>query len=74
MFGMYLMTPKLLTIIEKNVAHNKRDAKGNFGITEAMDELRREDGVSGFVVQGERFDLGTPAHLKQTGMSYTSNL
>ena len=74
MFGMYLMTPSLLKIIEHNVAHNKRDAKGNFGITEAIDQLRRERGVNGFVVQGERFDLGTPELLKATGTSYTSKL
>jgi UTP-glucose-1-phosphate uridylyltransferase/mevalonate kinase len=71
-FGMYVMPSSLLEIIAHNVSHNKRDSKGRFGITNAMDQLRRENGVNGFVVNGERFDLGTPLHFLETSKNFST--
>jgi hypothetical protein len=45
---------------------------GRFGITNAMDQLRRENGVNGFVVNGERFDLGTPLHFLETSKNFST--
>jgi len=59
LFGQYILTPKIFEYLEEHINHNIRE-RGEFQLTPCLDILRQEEGVTGYVVQGRRFDIGTP--------------
>lgn len=58
-FGQYVLTPRIFEFLEENIRHNLRE-NGEFQLTSALENLRREDGAIGQIVDGERFDIGNP--------------
>lgn len=40
--------------------------RGEFQLTSCLDRLRREQGFSGYVVDGRRFDIGLPDAYRRT--------
>ncbi len=58
-FGLYALTPGVFRCLEESVSHNMREG-GEFQLTSCLDRLRREEGMSGCLVRGRRYDLGTP--------------
>jgi UTP--glucose-1-phosphate uridylyltransferase len=65
MFGLYILNPTIFTVLEERISKNVRDA-GEFAFTPALDRLRKEEGVLGFVLEGQRFDIGDPASYLKT--------
>jgi len=59
-FGMYVVEPIIFDYLEYSSTHNIRDERGKMGFTEMLDKLRQEHGLSGIVMDGERFDVGDP--------------
>ena len=59
-FGMYVVPPSVFNILEYHIEHNVRSAGGDFQFTTALETLRRNEGLHGYLVDGERFDLGKP--------------
>ena len=55
--------------LEENITHNLRE-KGEFQLTSCLDRLRQEDGFSGYIVKGRRFDVGVPDAYRQAMMDY----
>jgi UTP-glucose-1-phosphate uridylyltransferase/mevalonate kinase len=58
-FGQYVVKPQVFDYLEEHITHNIREG-GDFQLTSCLDRLRQEDGFLGYVVEGRRFDIGTP--------------
>jgi UTP--glucose-1-phosphate uridylyltransferase len=69
MFGQYVLSPRIFAYLEENITHNVRE-KGEFQLTSCLDKLRREDGFTGVVINGRRFDIGMPEAYRQTVIDY----
>ncbi|UCB46776.1 MAG: NTP transferase domain-containing protein [Spirochaetota bacterium] len=65
LFGQYVLTPKIFEYIEENIKHNFRE-RGEFQLTSCLDRLRQEEGITGYVINGERFDIGIPESYWKT--------
>ena len=68
-FGMYILDPKVFDYLEENIQHNNREG-GEFQLTSCLDRLRQEEGFTGYLVQGKRFDIGLPQSYRQTMIDY----
>lgn len=64
-FGQYVLKPKVFEYLEEHISHNIRE-RGEFQLTSCLDRLRQEDGFTGFIVRGRRFDIGLPEAYRQT--------
>ncbi len=68
-FGIYVLQPQIFEFLEQNIAHNLRE-RGEFQLTSCLDELRKADGFSGYIVKGRRFDIGLPEEYRQTVIDF----
>ncbi len=68
-FGIYVLQPQIFEFLERNITHNLRE-RGEFQLTSCLDELRKTDGFSGYVVKGRRFDIGLPEEYRQTVIEF----
>jgi UTP--glucose-1-phosphate uridylyltransferase len=68
-FGIYVLQPQIFEFLEQNITHNLRE-RGEFQLTSCLDELRKADGFSGYVVNGHRFDIGLPEEYRQTVIGF----
>ena len=68
-FGIYVIEPQIFGFLEQNIEHNFRE-RGEFQLTSCLDELRKTDGFSGYVVKGRRFDIGLPEEYRQTVIGF----
>ncbi|MBN1548536.1 MAG: hypothetical protein JW902_17945, partial [Syntrophaceae bacterium] len=68
-FGQYILDPRIFNILEERIQQNIRE-KGDFQLTSCLDILRKEEGFIGYVVQGKRFDIGTPEMYRQSMIDY----
>ncbi len=64
-FGIYIVKPTIFNYLEEHIEHNIRE-KGEFQLTSCLDRMRKEEGFSGYLVKGRRFDIGTPEVYRQT--------
>ncbi len=58
-FGQYVLTPGIFEHLEEHISNNVRE-HGEFQLTSCLDGLRREEGMAGYMVRGDRFDIGMP--------------
>jgi UTP--glucose-1-phosphate uridylyltransferase len=70
-FGQYVLSPKVFDYLEEHIRLNIRE-RGEFQLTSCLDRLRQEDGFTGYVVKGRRFDIGTPAAYRQSLIDFVS--
>ena len=68
-FGIYVIEPQIFGFLEQNIEHNFRE-RGEFQLTSCLDDLRKADGFSGYVVKGRRFDIGLPEEYRQTVIDF----
>lgn len=68
-FGMYVLQPELFAYLEENIRNNVRE-NGEFQLTSCLDRLRQEQGFSGYVVKGTRFDIGLPDSYRRAVIDY----
>ena len=68
-FGIYVIQPQIFEFLEQSIAHNLRE-RGEFQLTSCLDELRKVEGFSGYVVKGRRFDIGLPEEYRQTVVDF----
>jgi UTP-glucose-1-phosphate uridylyltransferase/mevalonate kinase len=69
LFGQYVLTPRIFDYLEELIGSNVRE-RGEFQLTSCLDRLRREEGLNGYVVKGERFDIGTPDSYREAVINY----
>ena len=59
LFGQYVLKPEIFNILETKIRTGQRES-GEFQLTTALDLLRQSDGFNGWLVEGDRFDIGLP--------------
>jgi UTP--glucose-1-phosphate uridylyltransferase len=69
LFGQYILKQDIFKYLEENITHNLRE-KGEFQLTSCLDRLRQEDGFSGYIVKGRRFDVGVPDAYRQAILDF----
>jgi UTP-glucose-1-phosphate uridylyltransferase/mevalonate kinase len=68
-FGIYVLTPKVFEFLEEAIRHNLRE-RGEFQLTPCLDRVRREEGFTGYLVKGRRFDIGTAETYRQAVIEF----
>ncbi|MEI6809171.1 MAG: UTP--glucose-1-phosphate uridylyltransferase, partial [bacterium] len=68
-FGIYVLQPEIFEYLEENIRNNVRES-GEFQLTSCIDRLRQEQGFTGYVVKGRRFDIGLPESYRQAVIDY----
>ncbi|MEH1815997.1 MAG: UTP--glucose-1-phosphate uridylyltransferase [Nostoc sp.] len=68
-FGLYLLTPKIFDFLVEHINQNFRE-RGEFQLTSCLEELRQEEGMTGYVVKGKCFDTGLPDAYRQTMIDF----
>lgn len=68
-FGIYILKPEVFDLLDQNIRHNLRE-RGEFQLTSCLDELRKLDGFTGYVIKGRRFDIGLPEAYRQTMIDF----
>ncbi len=68
-FGLYVLTPKIFDFLQEHISNNIRE-KGEFQLTSCLDELRQDEGMTGYVVKGRCFDTGLPDAYRQTMIDF----
>ena len=64
-FGIDLLTPLLFEILDYNYRH-RIVTHGEIQLRDAMSEMIRQQGMSGYRVAGQRYDTGNPRELLRT--------
>ena len=64
-FGMYVLTADIFDHLEAEITNNLR-YKGEFQLTTCLDRLRETQGIVGYLVKGQYFDVGMPQFYRQT--------
>jgi UTP--glucose-1-phosphate uridylyltransferase len=58
-FGQYVLTPAVFRFLEEHVRMDVRE-RGEYQLTSCLERLRREEGFTGLLVRGKRYDIGNP--------------
>ncbi len=64
-FGQYILKPEIFDFLEISIKNNIRE-RGEFQLTNTLDQLRQIDGFLGLVMDGRRFDIGLPDFYLET--------
>ncbi|GFE70163.1 sugar phosphate nucleotidyltransferase [Chroococcus sp. FPU101] len=68
-FGMYVLESQIFDYLEDEIKNNQR-LKGEFQLTTALDQLCQAQGMLGYMVQGQYFDIGMPEFYRQTVIDF----
>lgn len=68
-FGLYVLTPKIFDFLEEHIQRNFRE-RGEFQLTSCLEQLRQDEGMTGYVVKGKTFDIGMPDAYWQTMIDF----
>ena len=74
-FGQYILTPEVFLQLENDI--RKADETGDeheIELTSALDAVRRQTGMVGIRLKGERYDMGNPQALVETVTQYSRPL
>ncbi|NEP18353.1 MAG: NTP transferase domain-containing protein [Leptolyngbya sp. SIO4C1] len=64
-FGQYALTPAIFEQLELEISNNLRQ-RGEFQLTTCLERLRAAEGMLGYRVKGDYFDVGMPQFYQQT--------
>ncbi len=73
-FGLYVIDPRIIGKLMDHIGANLRRSSGEFELTAALDEIRAELGFMGYMIDGERFDIGLPLSYLQSVRDYYGQL
>jgi UTP-glucose-1-phosphate uridylyltransferase/mevalonate kinase len=68
-FGEYVLTPAVFRFLAEHIRMGIRE-RGEFQLTSCLERLRKEEGFAGLMVQGKRYDIGTPQAYRATLAAY----
>jgi len=68
-FGQYVLTPIVFGFLEEHIRMDIRE-RGEFQLTSCLERVRKEEGFSGIVVSGSRYDIGHPEAYRATLAKY----
>jgi UTP-glucose-1-phosphate uridylyltransferase/mevalonate kinase len=66
---MYVLTPEVYQALEQQYQDGKTEF-GEFQLTPALDAVIKKEGACGYLIDGERFDVGLPAEYRSTVAKY----
>jgi UTP--glucose-1-phosphate uridylyltransferase len=69
LFGIYVLESKIFDLLEQNINQNIRE-RGEFQLTSCLEQLRQVEGITGYLVKGEYFDIGMPEFYRQTMIDF----
>ncbi len=69
LFGLYVLKPAIFSYLEENISNNIRE-RGEFQLTSCLDKLCKDQGATGYIVEGRALDLGSPALYWQSVRDY----
>lgn len=64
-FGLYVLTSKIFDFLEEHIQSNFRE-RGEFQLTSCLEQLRQDEGITGYIMKGKTFDIGMPEAYWQT--------
>lgn len=67
--GQYILGPRIFDLLEQSIRDNLRTG-GEFQLTPCLDELRREEGFTGYLLKGSSYDMGIPEQYRRTLADY----
>lgn len=71
-FGQYVLTPEVFDELERQIKVVGKPSEGKeFGLTSALDTIRENNSLFGFVPDGESFDIGLPDAYRETMWRYS---
>lgn len=70
-FGIYVLTSEIFRYLEQEITENLR-SKGEFQLTTCLDKLRQAQGMIGYIVKGQYFDVGMPQFYRQTMSTFNN--
>merc|ERR1711977_246462 len=59
-FGQYVLDAKIFSYLQEHVDTNVRQQGGLFNLSTALDRLRKDKGLVGVCLDGDRFNISTP--------------
>jgi len=59
LFGQYVLTPRVFDLLAERIDGGSASSS-ELDLTATLDDLRREEGFVGYVVEGESYDIGMP--------------
>ena len=65
------ISPSIFEILKDHISRNLR-RKGEFDLTAALDVLRAQEGFLGYLIHGNRFDIGAPLAYLETLKTFPS--
>ena len=72
MFGQYVLDPMIFSYLQEHVSNNVRQ-NGGFNLTVALDRLRKDKGLVGVCLDGERFNISTPSSFQRATVDFGAN-
>jgi UTP--glucose-1-phosphate uridylyltransferase len=72
-FGQYVLPPRIFDHLDGLIRDGSRE-RGEFQLTTALDRMRAEEGLTGLIVRGKRFDIGLPAGYLSTLREWGSSV
>ncbi len=69
-FGQYVITPEVFDELEIEISSNTPSEGVEYGLTKALDNVRKKHGLYGFVPKGKSYDIGLPEAYRQTMCNY----
>jgi UTP--glucose-1-phosphate uridylyltransferase len=64
-FGLYILAPEIFTHLAANINQDYRE-RGEFQLTSCLEQLRQQQGMTGYIVKGKCFDTGMADAYRQT--------
>lgn len=64
-FGIYVLDSAIFGYLEREIKQNQR-YKNEFQLTTSLEKMRAQEGMIGYLVKGQYFDIGMPQFYRQT--------
>lgn len=68
-FGQYVLTPQTFELLGRNIREGRK-AGSEYELTSVLREICMTDGMTGYRVDGKRYDIGIPQEYRKTVCDY----
>lgn len=69
-FGQYVLTNEVFDQLRKNIIDSGEDNTKEVELTTALEQVRKNTGMIGIILDGDMYDMGIPKALKNTYLNY----
>jgi UTP--glucose-1-phosphate uridylyltransferase len=68
-FGLYILSARIFDYLEDEIKNNRR-CRGEFQLTTCLHKLCQQEGIIGYLIDGQYFDTGMPEFYRQTIINF----